>query len=785
MGERLAIHRQSLAMPISVLITDRTGIGPVPVAISSRLTILQVKSVLCRMGFGPAVEPQHMTVRVCDYKLADNLVLGKVYVPGEVLVITTPGDAMKKPGDVNPLWKKYGVAVSRVPLGVTVAEDKTGTGIAKELVDAMKQRVDLPPSKIKHYSRDGAAPAVAARRGVEAAANVENAAAGKEDELVLANDCCSHNMHDGVQAGVRAHYPAAKSNKTTKPCVPELALEDAADFQRANRDALKVEGIHVVDYTNDCRWGSNLKVAGYYGTYHECIKERLLEVFGKAPTSKKAAKLLWVVSAPEAILTWKIWRDFSYAVVQPFLRQVTTYRGHRFDRLATIAMDLVATYAAVDADPSATKLFRSGYAWAQFNGVDAAVVTGEIKSLNKEIFGYVFGRMGFIADLPWSLSFLFDDRLGPHYARALKERLWGSGAGKGEEERTRLVDVLGLRDDREIQKEVEQRAFGNPLSYGLGRRLAKMFAGYLLSQAQSEHDVKIVKDIVRGYYTRARNMIVRFSLLSSENEWEEVVLDKVKDDDKILRQLRKAIRDLHAEEAAARKTAAAAATHRSTDADVDELAAIAVGVVAKGSAATGAAARKRGLLDETQQTVQQKINAAVGAGRLGGGVGEGPCPCCDLANPPACQFATADGKPSCGCSLCYKCAKIVAMSQRSTGAPTPSYHCYVCAAPCAGLLVPDATAATPRFETFDHPLNPHRTCSCCNSHHLTTDAKSHTKAKCPLNSDKENPNPTKRHKPAAVAPTPFANLGECVRDSNTTAYSGERVAVGVPIVASL
>ena len=163
MGEPLlAIHRQSLAMPISVLITDRTGIGPVPVAnISSRFTILQFKCVICRMGFGPAVEPQHMTVRVCDYKLADNLVLGKVYVPGEVLVITTPGDAMKKPGDVNPLWKKYGVAVSRVPLGVTVAEDKTGTGIAKELVDAMKQRVDLPPSKIKHYSRDGAAPAVA------------------------------------------------------------------------------------------------------------------------------------------------------------------------------------------------------------------------------------------------------------------------------------------------------------------------------------------------------------------------------------------------------------------------------------------------------------------------------------------------------------------------------------------------------------------------------------------------------------------------------------------------
>ena len=149
------------------------------------------------------------------------------------------------------------------------------------------------------------------------------------------------------------------------------------------------------------------------------------------------------------------------------------------------------------------------------------------------------------------------------------------------------------------------------------------------------------------------------------------------------------------------------------------------------------------------------------------------------------RFATADGKASCSCSLCYKCAKIMAMSQRSTGAPTPSYHCYVCAAPCAGLLVPDATAATPRFETFDHPLNPHKTCSCCNSHHLTTDAKSHNRTKCPLNSDKENPNPTKRHKPAAVAPTPFANLGECVRDSNTTAYSGERVAVGVPIVASL
>ena len=36
---------------------------------------------------------------------------------------------------------------------------------------------------------------------------------GHLGELVLANDCCSHNMHDGVQAGVRAHYPAAKSTR--------------------------------------------------------------------------------------------------------------------------------------------------------------------------------------------------------------------------------------------------------------------------------------------------------------------------------------------------------------------------------------------------------------------------------------------------------------------------------------------------------------------------------------------------------------------------------------------
>ena len=56
---------------------------------------------------------------------------------------------------------------------------------------------------------------------------------------------------------------------------------------------------------------------------------------------------------------------------------------------------------------------------------------------------------------------------------------------------------IGLLDDDRLREAVEARGRGEALRRVLARRLGEKFACFLLSQAQSEADVKVVKELVR------------------------------------------------------------------------------------------------------------------------------------------------------------------------------------------------------------------------------------------------------------------------------------------------
>jgi hypothetical protein len=685
--------------------------------------------------------------------------------------------------------------------------------------------IDLKSREVDFYSRDGASGAIMAGRYLEERAATERTyatlggAAESGPTRVKQCDCMAHTLSDSAKHAMKALgvddlARARHSNNT----LSMRLLETTIDFLRSNWTSVGVEEVSIDVQCTDTRFEAYFAVAAWLVTYRGLLLWRVFAFLGVAPdgsnldeivkklSNNNAARALVALTNPDFLVLWAVFASLHHSIVRPLLHWAQALRGCRFDQLGLVTMDLVDMYASIRNSPRLCGFFENTFALTDEWSIDESCVARLVVSYVQELIpGYILDRANYLTQMPHSLSFLkADPARAQRYAASLLSCLNRAAADPKLAALLKLVEPLGLLHDKDLRGDLEAMTRGEKMSKRLTRRFYEIFGAYLVAQSGSERDVKVVKWILRQLYTRLEIVITRYRSFNSENDWDNFLLEAFSDDDEVISDIRKIIRESPITERDTRHEAQAVplALQEVVDTlDLEELSKLLCGVMQrqKTSAASNTKARGQGVMTAAQ--VQLVATAGNFSSRSELQLQDGSeCPCCGAREPTPCWPALSAAKDAqCGCKLCYMCCRVLSMSQKLA---KTQLQCPACCEPITGVYLertvggkvarhfevtpalPSAAAAEAEADENDDPQQPQKKkrkqaeCTICRDAGLTTPAShkigatTHNRP-CPLAPRIETPE-TQR---AATPHDPLANVGACTRASNAPKTRGPRIVL--------
>lgn len=708
-------------MSFSLLLTDRTGIGPIKVeGISSRLTLDQFKHILIADGdIGPDLG-EGKAADVCftmfGFKLLGTARLIDHIPCGAMLQLCLKtADDFARPGLESKAAAAVGLSVVRVPVGVTFAEKdgKTGAGLADEAMRALLQRLEVGVGDIDWYSRDGAAAASRQHlaraadnahallvRAAEESDNVEVPPA-KRTMTIKDCDCLAHNMSDGVKHAIKANSPEdSDRNRNSNNSLPMRMLECTVEYFHANWKTLGVDGITLDIQCTDTRFESYFVSAAWIMTYRSLLLPRLFRQLGvqddtsnlkdviDAQWNQNAGRTLIALTQVEFLTYFAVYASLNHAIVKPFLQWSHSLRSHRFDELGQTVMGLMDAFVAISHSPEASGYFRNTFALTDAMDVERKTVELIIVShLDSLLVEYVFNRADYLTALPHSHTFLMVEGRARTYATYLARVLWGDLQNPEDDALLALVEPLELRTRPGLREDLEKVANGVfPLPERLLRRFYEVFAAVLVAQSGSEANVKVAKWVLRDDYKRPENVTARYRMFSNEHDWLTRCQRNYPDDSSVLRELRTLIREAPTLERQARSLEQHVAPefYEAIGAhDHDDIARRSAKAMqnAKAGSRGNTKSRAKGLLSEEQTDIASRAFGTDETCKPIIRPDSEECPCCErfaVRCWPAFSSSSVNTPPTCcNCELpvCYYCLRVLSMAQQIAASQLTCPNC--------------------------------------------------------------------------------------------------------------